>query len=446
MFLSIQQVGHRDMRNEGVATKTTGGSDQVHGLSTKALRCLDRAILKAIDRVMRQYGIGALQLILPSMASAVVGDQSKLLAPKLTLYSYRALWAIARRGALGFAEAYMDGHIDTADLRAVFAFYLANEQALVRARPRFNDTRGQDRRFHNRRRNSIAGSRRNIADHYDLGNDFYGLWLDPSLLYSSGIFREATQSLEDAQLTKLDAVLAALELAPKHALLEIGCGWGAMAEAAANAGAHVRAITISEQQLRATRHRLSLAGVSECSEVCFEDYRRTTGTFDRIVSIEMIEAVGEENWSTYFETLSDRLAPGGVAVIQAITIRSDAFEHYRNNPDFIQRYIFPGGMLPTIEIMQQFAEQSGLTFERVEQFGQSYALTLAEWRMRFLAAWPHISDLGFNERFRRMWLYYLDYCEVGFESGWVDVGIYRMRKPQKSAHRSCAEGAIFDAK
>jgi cyclopropane-fatty-acyl-phospholipid synthase len=197
----------------------------------------------------------------------------------------------------------------------------------------------------------------------------------------------------------------------------------------ARAGARVTAITISNEQLAAARDRIGHAGLEDEVEVRFEDYRLTSGTFDRIVSVEMIEAVGEENWPLFFKTVNERLAPGGVAVIQAITIREDAFAQYRENPDFIQRYIFPGGMLPTVALMRQRAGEQGLGFETVERFGLSYALTLADWRRRFEAAWPQIARLGFDERYRRMWLYYLIYCEVGFERGLIDVGLYRLRKP-----------------
>lgn len=322
----------------------------------------------------------------------------------------------------------MDGDVDTDDLRGLFYFYLVNEPSITRSFPSLNRTRSRDRRFHTRRRNTHDGSRRNIADHYDVGNAFYRLWLDKSMCYSSGIYTERTTTLEEAQLTKLNRVLSALDLSDGCSLLEIGCGWGAFAEAAARQGAKVRAITISEQQLSAARERIAAARLADRIEVCFEDYRDTTDRFDRLVSIEMIEAVGEENWPLFFKTIADRLRPGGLAVIQAITIREDAFAQYRQNPDFIQRYIFPGGMLPTVELMRQRAAESGLAFETMERFGDSYALTLADWRSRFEAAWPEIAALGFDERFRRMWLYYLNYCEVGFEQGLIDVGLYRLSK------------------
>jgi cyclopropane-fatty-acyl-phospholipid synthase len=306
---------------------------------------------------------------------------------------------------------------------------MANETRLA---PRLMAAAGSgwaDRLFHRSRSNTRRGSRRNIEAHYDLGNAFYRLWLDAGMTYSSGIYRSDTDTLETAQAEKYRSIIAALELESGHHLLEIGCGWGGLAEAAARAGAHVTGTTISAEQLTASRERMAAAGLAGRVSLHFEDYRDTRGTFDRIASVEMIEAVGANNWATYFRTLADRLRPGGVSVIQAITIRPDLYDSYRRNPDFIQRYIFPGGMLPTVPKMQEHCRAAGLAFETVETFGASYARTLREWRRRFEAAWPRIAAIGFDERFRRMWEYYLAYCTVGFECRTIDVGLYRLRKP-----------------
>jgi cyclopropane-fatty-acyl-phospholipid synthase len=391
--------------------------------------------LELCHRLLQRHGIGRLNVELPSGAGAMIGDPTAPAEAHIALRSYAALWKVARRGALGFAESYMDGDFDTNELKALFELYLANEAAITRALPRVNETRHPDRRFHLSRPNSRDGSRRNIADHYDLGNAFYRLWLDSSMLYSSGIHEEATDTLEAAQAIKLRRILDGLELNGGETLLEIGCGWGALACTAAEQGAHVRAITISAEQLAGARERIAAAGLDDRVEACFEDYRDTAGDFDRIVSIEMIEAVGEENWPLFFGTIAKRLRPDGLAVIQAITIREDAFAQYRRNPDFIQRYIFPGGMLPTVELMRQRASEAGLQFETIERFGASYATTLAEWRRRFEAAWSEIAKLGFDERFRRVWRYYMTYCEIGFERGLIDVGLYRLRKPASNERR-----------
>ena len=388
-----------------------------------------RGLLGLLDRYLARHGIGTLAVTLPSGTRVRLGTREGGATAEVAIRSWRALWTIARRGILGFAESYMDGTLDTPDLGAVFAFYFANETAIAQAFPRVNGTRRRDRRFHRARANTREGSRRNIADHYDLGNAFYRLWLDASFFYSSGVYRSGADDLADAQREKLRIVLAGLALKQGDALLEIGCGWGTMAEAAARAGANVRAITLSTEQQHEASARVAAAGLGGDVTIALEDYRDTRGRFDKIVSIEMIEAVGEENWPAFFGTIADRLRPGGRAVLQAITIRDDIFESYRDNPDFIQRYIFPGGMLPPIGLMRQRAREAGLSFEIVERFGPSYARTLADWRHRFEAAWPEIARLGFDERFRRMWRYYLQYCEAGFERGLIDVGIYKLEKP-----------------
>jgi cyclopropane-fatty-acyl-phospholipid synthase len=385
-----------------------------------------RGLVGLLDRFLSRAGIGRLRLSLPSGATAWVGAPHDGVEADLAIENYRAFWKLATRGALGFAEAFMEGDVDTTDLRRFFEFYYANEQAIAAALPRLNRTCGVDRRFHAARRNSRIGSRRNIAAHYDLGNAFYRLWLDESMCYSSGIYSPKCDSLEAAQQQKLRRIVAALDLNETSRVLEIGCGWGALALAMGKAGARVDAITISHEQHRETEARAVNSGLADKVSVRFEDYRDTTGRYDRIVSVEMIEAVGEENWPLYFETVARRLKPGGSAVIQAITIREDAFASYRANPDFIQRYIFPGGMLPTVSLMAQRAAEAGFQFETLERFGPSYARTLSHWRERFEAAWPRIAELGFDERFRRMWLYYLAYSETGFDRGLIDVGLYRL--------------------
>jgi len=335
---------------------------------------------------------------------------------------------MTRGGSLGFAECFLDGDVETDDLRAVFEFYLANEPIMVRALPSICSTPLHDRRFHRARRNTLAGSRLNIAAHYDLGNEFYRLWLDQGMAYSSGLF-ENGDTLEEAQARKTARVLDELHLEPGMSILEIGCGWGGMALAAAQRGARVHAITISQEQYQEALSRAEVRGLGDVISIRLEDYRKTLGQFDRVISIEMIEAVGEENWQTYFNLIAERLKPGGIGIIQAITIDERLFDRYRHNPDFIQRYIFPGGMLPTVDQMRRAARGAGLEFEELAQFGRSYARTLAAWRSRFLLSWPRIQALGFDERFRRMWLYYLTYCEAGFDHGTIDVGLYRLRRP-----------------
>ncbi|MGI9522506.1 MAG: class I SAM-dependent methyltransferase [Hyphomicrobiaceae bacterium] len=346
----------------------------------------------------------------------------------IVLKSFDVFWQSLRRGGIGFATSYLDGHFEVNDLRNVFRFFLRNKSRLTRAGRGWFRVRLPDKTLHWRRANTRLGSRRNIAAHYDLGNRFYSEWLDRTMTYSSALF-QGEMPLESAQETKYRRLADLLGLSKGTSLLEIGCGWGGMAEVAARRGADVLAITVSHQQLLYTRRRLVKSGLCHKARAEFIDYRDVSGQYDRIVSIEMIEAVGEANWQTYFDVLAQRLKAGGAAAIQAITIDPQLFIGYRRNPEFIQRYIFPGGILPTETVMQKCASSAGLKLEFVERFGESYARTLAEWRSRFLESWPRIESLGFDTRFKRMWLYYLTYCEVGFEQGTTDVGIYLFRKP-----------------
>lgn len=388
----------------------------------------DELLLSAAAKRTKGAAKGRLTVVMPSGRARTFGAGGGAEAT-LTVKSMKALWRGITRGAVGFAESYIAGEIESADLGELLRFYLDNHAPIARAGAGLFETRFLDRAAHRRRSNTRSGSRRNIAAHYDLGNAFYALWLDPTMTYSSALFEGENRDLEAAQEAKYRRVIEALALAPGHRLLEIGCGWGGMAERAARAGADVTAITVSAEQLAFARERLATGGLDSQARAAFEDYRDVMGTFDRIVSIEMIEAVGEEHWDTYFRVLRDRLVPGGSAVIQAITINERDYPHYRATPDFIQRYIFPGGMLPTVGLMRRHAEAFGLEMETVVEFGPDYARTLALWRERFEAQWPRIATMGFDQRFRRMWLYYLIYCEVGFERGVVDVGLYRFVKP-----------------
>lgn len=395
-------------------------------------RALDTAILRVLRGALSGAVNGRLSVELPSGVSETFGGNCEGSEVRVALRNYRIVSQGLRRGLLGFAECYMDGDIDCDDLGGLFDFYFLNEKAIDQIGRGILQTGMFDRMIHALRHNSRRGSRRNISAHYDLGNAFYETWLGESWFYSSGIFEAPTSTLEDAQRVKCAHIIKALKLDGSQSLLEIGCGWGAFAVAAAPHTSNVRAITISEEQLAHARKAVKVRGLDQRVDVVFEDYRDTQGQFDRLVSIEMIEAVGENNWSRYFGMLRDRLRPGGVGVLQAITIAPEYFETYRRTPDFIQRYIFPGGMLPTVGKMDERARAAGLEFETVETFGVSYARTLAAWREQFLDAWPRIALQGFDERFRRMWLYYLQYCEAGFSRGTIDVGLYRVMRPAAS--------------
>lgn len=390
---------------------------------------IGRFIVAIGRRLLPENLKGSLALTLPSGRIVKLGRAGTGIDADLTLLNWRPVLASITRASVGFSESYVDGHWTSSDPALLIRFYLQNRKPLDDAsKPVFFQSL-MDRFWHMRRDNSKAGSKRNIAEHYDLGNRFYELWLDPSMTYSSGFFTSSAETLEESQHAKNRIVIEALEIEQGHDVLEIGCGWGGFAEAAGKAGARVRGITLSEEQLAYAKQRLNAAGLSDNCAVHLEDYRDTKGLYDRIVSIEMVEAVGEAHWPHYFQTLRDRLKPGGIAVIQAITIAPENFLAYRRQVDFIQRHIFPGGMLPTDNIMRDHARSHGLAFELQKSFGLSYARTLREWSDRFEAKWPEITKLGFDDRFRRLWRYYLAYCEAGFDECAIKVGIYCLRKP-----------------
>jgi len=372
---------------------------------------------------------GRLLLTLPSGRRVeVVGDATGPQAA-LRLYRWRPLRRLLLEGDLGLALSYRDGDWDSPDLLALLDFGLANEAAwgsLIEGR---GPARWLARLAHLARSNTRRGSRHNIAFHYDLGNDFYREWLDESMLYSSALYDEPVDdTLESAQARRLDRIVDLLDMPKGADVLEIGCGWGALAATLAReCGARVTGLTLSAEQLAFAREHAAALGVAEQTDLRLQDYRDVGGRFDRIVSIEMIEAVGEAYWPTYFETLRRRLKPGGVAVLQAITIADSQFESYRRGADFIQRCIFPGGMLPCPRVLREQAARAGFVIEQEHTFGSSYARTLAEWRRRFHAAWPRIELQGFDAAFKRLWTYYLCYCEAGFRAGRVDVGLYKLR-------------------
>ncbi len=386
-------------------------------------------VLRVMRRWLAQLQVGSISLTLPDgrdlhHAGALPGPHGHM-----ALHSWRALRRLVWRGDLGFAEGYIAGDWSSADLPRLIALGAANLDRLDTLMDGAAWVKALRRLVHSGRGNSLKGSRRNIAFHYDLGNDFYRPWLDHSMTYSAAVAINPGQTLEAAQAHKLEAIAALLECAPGNRVLEIGCGWGALATHLAAHGAHVTGVTLSHEQLGFAREHIDHAGLADRIDLRLQDYREVTGTFDRIVSIEMIEAVGEAWWPTYFRQVHDRLAPGGRAVLQAITIAEARFAHYRQAPDFIQHYIFPGGMLPTRTIIAVQVEAAGLRLTDSVHFAPGYAATLAEWRRRFEAAHDTMASLGFDAQFCRMWSYYLAYCEAGFASGQTDVGFYVLEKP-----------------
>ena len=341
----------------------------------------------------------------------------------MVLHRWRTLHRLLTGGDIAGGETYMDGDWSSPDLPSLIEL-VARNASLMKVIGGSWFAKALNRLAHRMNANTRRGSKRNIVRHYDLGNDFYAAWLDSGMTYSSGLYRTGSESLIEAQTAKQNRVIELLHLTGGERVLEIGCGWGGLVERLMGMGTHsVTGVTLSPSQLAYAAKRVPSA------DLRLQDYRDTSGTFDRIVSIEMLEAVGASWWPSYFTTLRERLRPGGLAVLQAITIAEDRFEDYRGAPDFIQRYIFPGGMLPSQTEMRRQIAGSGLELRSAETFGDSYARTLAVWRKRFMTAWPDIARQGFDPRFKRMWDYYLAYCEAGFRAGATNVGLYQVARP-----------------
>lgn len=382
-----------------------------------------------IAHVLRSLKIGHLTIVTPS--GIRVEGRGDTDGPRATLILHR--WRTMRRlmfgGDVGFAEAYIDEDWSTPDLASLIELAALNEKTLSEVTAGRPLSRFLHRVRHLLRMNTRRGSRRNIVAHYDLGNEFYKLWLDSGMTYSSALYASPSQPLEEAQENKISRIIELLDLKGGERVLEIGCGWGQLAERiAVEKNCHVTGLTLSPSQLAIAKQRLQQAGVAERTEIRLQDYRDVTEKFDRVVSIEMIEAVGEKYWPAYFGKISEVLKPGGSAVLQVITIAEERFDFYRRNADFIQRYIFPGGMLPSHGVMLDQIKQAAMRFVSLQNFGDSYARTLCEWNRRFQRAWPQIEAMGYSRRFKRTWEYYLAYCDGGFRAKAIDVGLYKMAK------------------
>ncbi|MFD2261894.1 class I SAM-dependent methyltransferase [Lacibacterium aquatile] len=362
--------------------------------------------------------IGNLTIIMPSGESRFLSGKHHGPQATLVIHRARALRRLALEGAVGFGDAYLDGDWDSPDLTALLELGDRNATGLGG----HMIARLLGRVWHRLNDNTRRGSRRNIEAHYDLGNAFYSRWLDPGMTYSAALFESEADSLEGAQIRKYRALADDIGLAPGMRVLEIGCGWGGFAEIAArDYGAHVVGLTLSREQHDWATKRMAAQGLSDNVEIRLQDYRDVEGQFDRIVSIEMIEAVGERWWPRFFATLRDRLLPGGKIGLQAITIADDRFESYRAGCDFIQRRVFPGGMLPSLEAIRSQARQAGLKSDTRRSFGKDYDRTLQIWGKAFGEAWPSLRPLGFDQRFQRLWNFYIAYCRAGFRSGAIDV-------------------------
>jgi cyclopropane-fatty-acyl-phospholipid synthase len=372
---------------------------------------------------------GELQVALPDGEVVTFGKSSADGAAVLKVHDNAFFNRTVRHGAMGFAESYMDGQWSSPEIAKLLILFNNNMTMLQKSIGKNRLTQWLNRIIHILRPNTREGAKRNIHAHYDLGNEFYALWLDATMTYSSALFRDSQQTLRDAQTEKYRALAASTNIGPDDHVLEIGCGWGGFAEfAAREIGCKVTGITISNEQLVFAQNRIAMAGLSDKVDFRFCDYRELEEQFDRIVSIEMFEAVGESYWPTYFEQVHNCLKPGGKAGLQIITISEQRFESYRKKTDFIQRYIFPGGMLPSPERLDREFASADLSLLAREDFAHDYSRTLKEWRHRFLDVWPEVKALGFDERFRNMWEYYLAYCEAGFSTGSIDVSHFTVTR------------------
>ena len=381
------------------------------------------ASARVILSLLSQLRHGALTVHLPDGAVRHFGNATaERQAIVLELKNWQLFNAALRSGDIGFAESYIAGDWTTTDLPALIELMARNRDAIEELV--YGSWWGSlvYRLRHLLNRNSKAGSRKNIHAHYDIGNAFYRLWLDPSMTYSSALYGELTgDNLELAQAAKYRRILDQLALPPDARVLEIGCGWGGFAEMAARAGSSVVGVTLSTEQLAYAKARIERAGLAEQVDLQLCDYRDSSGQFDAIASIEMFEAVGESYWPSYFACIAARLKPGGRACVQTITIADELFERYRKSTDFIQQFIFPGGMLPSPTVFAQQAAAHGLKVVDQFGFGLDYARTLATWRVAFHSQLEQVRAQGFDDTFIRTWEFYLCYCEAAFRAKNTDV-------------------------
>ena len=340
---------------------------------------------------------------------------------------------LVREGDLGFCDAYLDGWWTTPDLQAFMDFIHADNDDMYDGFPGMALVRAWEKARFWFQSNTKRQALKNISYHYDLGNDFYSLWLDETMTYSSALFNTSQESLEKAQIAKYASMVDQMGVKPGDHVLEIGCGWGGFAEyAAKERGLKVTGLTISKEQLDYANKRIKSKGLSDKVNLKLQDYRDETGVYDGVASIEMFEAVGEKYWPVYFDKIKQCLKPGKQATLQIITIQDARWEVYRKSVDFIQKYIFPGGMLPSPSVLRKEVHRAGLSVQHSIEFGKSYSQTLRRWFEVFNNKWDNISAMGFDDRFRRMWNFYLTSCAATFESGNCDVTQITLQKPDKN--------------
>ena len=383
-----------------------------------------------VFEMVRTIRRGRLDIVLPDGRRFRAEGAEPGFSAEIAIHDPDCFARLIREGDLGFSEAYVEGGWSTPDLMALLDLAHDEVATLFYGFPGRAWLRFYEKLRFLLRANSRRQARRNISHHYDLGNAFYALWLDASMTYSSALFEGRQQDLEAAQRRKYERLVDRSGARPGEHVLEIGCGWGGVAEyAARERGLKVTGLTISRAQLDFARERIARAGLTDRVDLRLEDYRDTVGEYDAVVSIEMFEAVGERYWPVYFGQLRDRLRPGRHAALQVITLRDDRFEQYRGGVDFIQKYIFPGGMLPSQKVLRRLSDEAGLQVVDAINFGDSYSRTLRQWHASFNARWDEVARLGFDARFRRMWNFYLCACASTFRSGNCDVTQMTVTRP-----------------
>ncbi|MBD8733893.1 SAM-dependent methyltransferase [Sphingomonas sp. CFBP 13706] len=398
--------------------------DAATGRATSAARLTAPIFHRLLDRIDAGLESGGIEASLPDGTRRLLGGRALGPMPIVTVHRWRALVRLATAGSVGWYEGWTAGDWSSPDPVPLFDLFMRNRISLGRTARSGGVARLSARAWHWMRRNHRTGSRRNIAAHYDLGNDFYETWLDPSLTYSSALFAEPiseAEPLEHAQTTKLQAILDRTGTQAGDRILEIGCGWGSFAALAAQSGVDVHGLTLSTEQKRQVDARMAEAGLTGVT-VSLTDYRDVVGTYDAVASIEMVEAVGEAYWPAYLDAVARALKPGGRAALQYITIDDAIFDAYSTSVDFIQRYVFPGGMLLSEPRFRALAEARGLTWEDQRSFGLHYAETCRRWRAAFDAAVAQGRlPARLDAKFVALWRYYLMYCEGGFRGGGIDV-------------------------
>jgi cyclopropane-fatty-acyl-phospholipid synthase len=393
---------------------------------------LPRYFRRVFD-LMGKLNSGRVDFVLPDGRRFRAEGKSSGPVAEVTINNPEVFARLIREGDLGFSDAYLDGWWTTPDLQTFMDFIHADNDDMYDGFSGIAIVRAWEKARFWFQSNSKRQALKNISHHYDLGNDFYSLWLDDTMTYSSALFNTGQESLENAQIAKYASMIDQMGVKPGDHVLEIGCGWGGFAEyAAKERGLKVTGLTISKEQLLYARKRIKNNGLEDKVDLKLQDYRDETGVYDGVASIEMFEAVGQKYWPIYFETIKHCLKPGKQATLQIITVHDARWDVYRKSVDFIQKYIFPGGMLPSPTVLRQEVTKAGLTVHHSIEFGKSYSQTLRHWFDVFNDQWDTINDMGFDDRFRRMWNFYLTSCAATFESGNCDVTQITLQKPDSN--------------